>query len=115
MSDRDEVTKYTMLKNSILGIQVRDFITNIIGLEYSRVDIRKIAMKKIVSYPTMMDVYTFGDNAMPVTFYSCTLKLTIDGEKCKFKGEMCDTEEYAVMKALYALKRQYKAKEKKDE
>jgi hypothetical protein len=114
MSDKNSnAVTYPILRDSAMGKYIENKVLDMtVPHPYIRdVKVIKAKIKKETVYPTMIDIETFGDEAMPVTFYSCKLKLKINGIKCKFKGNMLNSEKEAVDRALRALKERYLNKE----
>jgi hypothetical protein len=114
MSDKNSnAVTYYILHDSAMGKYIdKKVLEMVLPYPYIRdIKICKAKIKKETVYPTMIDIETFGDEAMPVTFYSCKLKIKINGIKCKFKGNMLNSEKEAVDRALRALKERYLNKE----
>jgi hypothetical protein len=102
MSDKNSnAVTYPVLRDSTMGKYIENRVLDMtVSHPYIRdVKVIKAKIKKETIYPT------------PVTFYSCKLKIKINGIKCKFKGNMLNSEKEAVDIALRALKERYLNKE----
>jgi hypothetical protein len=98
MKDRDKKkVSYMLYDGSNKVKEIEAFMTKKLD---KRVSVIKCKITKTTLFPSMIDIETFGDDAMPVVSYKCKLRVLITGSECKITGTNEDTEIGAIYSAI---------------